>query len=148
MGTREASNDNIWRYIQLYIVPDIIIYRWGKNCENRMYSESKRIYLKVLWWYYHLSFKENYDKTLTQLLNPCNSSDTIVQLVERCGKKGYRIEVYREIMKQKTEKQIDTRKFRTLMKLNSAKINILNPFLMDNGVQGYVTMLIDTIEGE
>ena len=56
MGEREASNDNIWRYIQLYIVPNIIIDRWGYEKEARMYNQSNRLYLKCLWWYIHLSY--------------------------------------------------------------------------------------------
>lgn len=148
MGEREASNDDIWRYIQMKIIPELLFYRWTINMENRIYNQSNRLYLKVLWWYYHLSFKNNYEETLQMLLDPSNSSDTIVALVERCGNNGYRIDLYRKIMYEKTKNKIDTKPFRKMMVLNSAMIKVVNPYLTENGIDGYVSGLIAKVKGE
>ena len=145
MREREASNDDIWRYIQLKIVPEIISFRWKENFDSRMYSQSNRIYLKVLWWYCHLSMQDTKEETKRILMAPCNSSDTIVALVERTGKTGYRLDLYRKIMKLKVENDIDTQPFRKMMVLNSAMIKVLNPYLCENGIEGYVKQLIEKV---
>ena len=82
------------------------------------------------------------------LLYPCNSTDTIVALVERCGRKGYRLDLYREIMKQKSENGIGIDEFRKLMVLNSAKIKNINPSLTSRGIIGYVEELVSSCKGE
>ena len=140
---REASNDDFWRYIQINVVPEIIFYRWKEKIAPRIYSQSNRLYLKTLWWYYYLSFNNNIDYTCALLLNSCNSTDTIVALVERCGRKGYRVDLYREIMKQKSEKIIEQEEFRKLMVLNNARINMINPYLTNDGIEGYVEDLVN-----
>ena len=148
IGEREASNDDMWRYIQIKIVPDLIYYRWKDNIVPRIYAQSNRLYLKTLWWYYYLSFNNDLEHTCELLLYPCNSTDTIVALVERCGRKGYRLDLYREIMKQKSENGIGIDEFRKLMVLNSAKIKNINPALTSRGIMGYVEELISSCKGE
>lgn len=145
---REASNDDLWRYIQVKIVPEIINYRWKGNITPRIYAQSNRLYLKTLWWYYYLSYNTSIDHTCELLLYPSNTTDTIVALVERSGKKGYRVDLYREIMKQKSENALDIDEFRKLMVLNSAKIKNINPSLTTNGVEGYVKELVSLCKGE
>ena len=147
IGEREASNDDIWRYIQVKIIPDILYCRWPDNVKPRMYFQSNRLYLKTLWWYYYLSFVDNIDFTCDMLLKPCNSSDTIVALVERSGKKGYRLDLYREIMNQKSNYNLGINEFRKLMVYNSAKLKSINPFLISEGIEGYVKMLINEVRG-
>jgi hypothetical protein len=144
MEVRDASNDNIWRYIQMCVVQNLIYERWGLN-PNRFYDRNNRIYLKVLWWYIYLSWNKSIDKTKEIILSKANSSDTIVQLVERVGDSGYRIELYRKIMEQKSMNLINQDEFRKFMVLNSARIKIINPFLMNGGVEEYVQDLISSI---
>lgn len=142
MNEREASNDGIWRYIQVKIVPDVIIYRWGIDNTARLFNQSNRLYLKTLWWYIHLSYTGNLRETMEMLLNPCNTSDTIAQLTERSGKNGYRIDLYRNIMFMKTKNNMALKEFRKLMVLNSARVKNINPSLSTGGVYGYVEKLI------
>ena len=148
IGEREASNDDFWRYIQVKIVPNLIYYRWKDNIVPRIYAQSNRLYLKILWWYYYLSFNTSIEYTCELLLHPCNSTDTIVALVERSGKKGYRLDLYREIMKQKSKNSLGTYEFRKLMVLNSARIKNINPLLTQYGVEGYVKELVSLCKGE
>ena len=147
IGDREASNDDMWRYIQVKIIPELIYFRWKDNVTPRLYAQSNRLYLKTLWWYYYLSFNFDLDYTCEMLLNPCNSTDTIVALVERCGRNGYRLDVYREIMKQKTSNSFSTDEFRKMMVINSAKINVVNPYLLDGGISKYVEDLVNSVKG-
>ena len=143
MGIREASNDNIWIYIQINVVPEIIISRWGEDNRQRMFGQPNRLYLKVLWWYIHLSLVNNsLSETKKVLLNVSNSTDTIVQLVERTGQKGYRINLYRTIMKLKVKYELEKDDFRKLMKLNSARVKTIDPYLYKGGIEGYVESLI------
>ena len=143
MGIREASNDNIWIYIQINVVPEIIISRWGEENKQRMFGQPNRLYLKVLWWYIHLSLINNsLSETKKVLLNVSNSTDTIVQLVERTGQKGYRINLYRTIMKLKVKYELEKDDFRKLMKLNSARVKTIDPYLCKGGIEGYVESLI------
>ncbi|HFI0259201.1 TPA: hypothetical protein ACGOU2_002079, partial [Streptococcus suis] len=76
---RTASNDDVWRYLSIKIIPDIVHSRWGRN-EVRTLT-SRRIWLKNLWWYIHLSWAGNSEETFNLLKN--NTTDTVVQLVER-----------------------------------------------------------------
>lgn len=148
VGIREASNDNIWRYIQLLVVPNIIAARWGNNNTERFYELGNRLYLKILWWYIYLSWTEDENKTKELIMNNINTSDTLAQLVERSGKNGYRIDVYREIMQQKTYCQVNTEEFRKIMVLNSARVKIINPYLYQDGVKDYVSNLINEVRGK
>lgn len=146
MKEREASNDNIWRYIQVEVIPDLIAYRWGKNNIDRFYSVSRRLYLKILWWYIYLSWTGDIDETKKLLEN--NTTDTIAQLVERSGINGYKVELYRNIIKQKKEKNVNPLEFRKLLVLNSARAKVINPYLVDGGVENYVDSLISEIRGD
>ena len=85
---RIASNDGVWRYIQLCVVPEIIEERWGKDNKDRFYKVSRRLYLKILWWYVYLSWNNNLDETKQIIMNDINTSDTLAQLVERSGRNG------------------------------------------------------------
>lgn len=142
-----ASDDGIWRYIQMFVVPEIISSRWGIENRDRFYKISRRLYLKILWWYVYLAWNENLEETKRIIMDDVNTSDTLAQLVERSGRDGYRIELYREIMKRKVEEKINTQEFRRLMVLNSARVKIINPYLVDGGISQYVNDLIKDIRG-
>ena len=146
MNEREASNDSIWRYIQVEVIPDLMAARWGKSNTDRFYNVSRRLYLKILWWYVFLSWTGDIDETKELLKD--NTTDTIAQLVERSGLNGYKIELYRSIMKQKYEKKINPIEFRKLLVLNSARSKVVNPYLVKGGIDSYVNNLIKDIRGE
>lgn len=144
-----ASNDGIWRYIQLCVVPEIIANRWGKENRDRFYKVSRRLYLKILWWYVYLSWNSSLEETKNIIMNDVNTSDTLAQLVERSGRNGYRIELYRTIMRKKTQNELNTLEFRKLMVLNSARVKVINPYLVNGGIKEYVENLIrDVRENE
>lgn len=141
MTERYASNDGIWRYISLKVAPDIVLSRWGHR-DARFWKESRRIWLKALWWYVHLSWQENTENTFLALKD--NTADILVQLVERPGPQGYRVDVTREIMKKLASVPgLSNRAtlFRKIMVLNTARLKVVEPALCNEGVAGYVRQL-------
>lgn len=138
---RDASNDDVWRFLQLEVVPDIVHVRWGFN-EERFFNNSRRIWLKTIWWYIHLSWNEN--SGLTYQILKDNSTDTVMNLVERPGL-GYNLHLYREIMRQyylESKKNSDPRKlFRKVLILNNARIVSLVPEFTMGEIEKYVSDL-------
>lgn len=133
-----ASNNGIWRYIQVKICPYLIYLRWGNNAEH-LYSRSSRIWLKSLWWYIHLAWNKNEETTIEVLKN--NNSDTFVQLVERTGKYGYRIELYKEILYKRCIYNVSSETFRKIMILNTMRVKVIDPYLVNGGIPAYVDEL-------
>lgn len=139
---RDIYTDDIWRYLSIKVIPDIVHSRWNLNAD-RYYKLSRRIYLKQLWWYIHLSWNGNVDQTYVVLKN--NTTDTILNLVERPGL-GYNIDMYREIMKQYSHLQDSDRQLlRRVMVLNTARSKNVSPELVENGISGYVTQLFKDV---
>ncbi|MER2155798.1 MAG: hypothetical protein ABS917_16520 [Solibacillus sp.] len=137
---RIASNDDIWRYLSICIVPDIVHSRWSLN-EERYYKSSRRIWLKTIWWYIHLSWRTN--SFITYDILSSNTTDTIQQLVERPGI-GYHTELYREIMLQYNLYGNSSRDlFRRVLILNTARLITISPELVEDGVEGYVNDLFE-----
>lgn len=157
---RLASNDEIWIYLSIRIVPDIVYERYPGSFaktddglrklnvnEERYWKTRRRIYLKVLWWYIYLSlqngtsFEEQLNNTIKVLMR--NTTDEIVQIVERSGKEGYRVNVYRTIMTYYS-KLTDVNRadiLRKVMVLNTARATYIEPALCADGVNGYVKEL-------
>ena len=76
-----------------------------------------------------------------------NSTDTVLQLVERPGI-GYNVLLYREIMAQYAEHEDTSRElFRRILKLNTARLLTTSPELVEGGIKQYVLDLFDTVEG-
>lgn len=156
---RTASNDNFWRYIAVAVIPDIVFDRWG-NKDNYFWKQSNRLWPKTSWWYIHLSFHESLEVTRLILLSKNFNSDTIQGIVERTGKKGTFVEVYRELIFQyynldystivKFKKQLSLGSdslFRAIMRLNTARSLVTDPCLCKDGVEGYVkSLIIDLIK--
>lgn len=139
---RVATNDDIWRYLSICVIPDIVHSRWELN-EERFYKSPRRIWLKALWWYIHLSWRGNEEETYNILKD--NTTDTVVQLVERPGI-GYHVEMYREIMYQYSFIQDSSREvFRRLLKLNTATILTTIPELVEGGIKKYVQDLYNAV---
>ncbi|MBB6447794.1 DUF6339 family protein [Bacillus benzoevorans] len=140
--TRHASNDEIWIYLSMKVVPDLVFKRWGLS-DTRFFSQSRRIWLKTMWWYIHLSWAGNSEDTYKILKG--FTTDEVVQLVERSGPSGYRIDVTREIMKQFSNLELYSENrslFRKIMKLNTARLKIIEPALTEGGVKKYVEEII------
>lgn len=139
-----ASDDGVWKYISLDILPDLVYLRWKDN-KDRFYSNSRRIWLKTIWWFVHLSWQGS--RVETEKILKDLTTDEIVQLVERSGSGGYSVELYREIMKQyadyrkKDEAYRDM--FRAVMKLNTMKSVSISPHYYKDGISGYVRSLFE-----
>ncbi len=145
---REASDNEIWNYLSIKVVPNIVSERWGLN-EARFYKENRRVWLKTIWWYIHLSWNQDKETTLKTLEK--FTTDTIAQLVERPGPYGYRREFTRELMKQIAQKNVQSRHkdfFRRAMKLNTARTKVVEPALYPGGIESYVEELINYFDYE
>lgn len=139
---RTASSDDVWRFLSVQVIPDVVHARWGLKDEH-FYKTPRRIWLKTIWWYVHLSWKNNAEDTYEILKR--NSTDTILQLVERPGI-GYNIEIFRSIM-EKYSSYTDRDLFRRVLKLNTARLLAISPELMDGGVPAYVNELFRDAQG-
>jgi hypothetical protein len=149
---RVAADDGFWRYLSLVVIPEAVAIRWGKDNEDHYWRLPRRIWPKQLWWYIHLSWNTD-EKTTMQILESTNcSTDTILNLVERSGKKGTCIDAYRWIVYfysivppkvlseyNKNRKKDDL--FRVVMKLNTARMLVAEPALCIGGFKGYANKL-------
>lgn len=148
MSIRDAANNGIWRFLSVELVPDIIMDRWkgekSKLPADHFYEKPNRNYLKSLWWYIHLSWQGSSDSTREILKK--NSTDTIVNLVERAGRYGYQVNLYRKIMLRFTNPgngltPNDADLFRKVMKLHTTRYANIEPSLYEGGEAGYVKEL-------
>lgn len=152
---RVATDNGFWRNVSLSIIPDVVADRWGKDNESHYWKRSTRIWPSQIWWYIHLSWQgdEDFKKTKEMLTKPCFTTDEIMNLVERSGKNGAYLDVYREIMlkyskvsDEERKKHQDKRKtlFRKIMILNTAKQALIDPELF--GIDEYVDMLFNDLK--
>lgn len=138
---RVATNDDAWRYLSICVIPDIVHSRWSLNADH-FYKTPRRIWLKAIWWYIHLGWRGNAEETYEVLKE--NTTDTILQLVERPGI-GYYIPMYREVLRQYAEVEDTSREiFRRVLKLNTARLVTTSPELVEGGIPAYVKDLFDT----
>lgn len=154
---RTAANDDFWRYLSIKVVPDLVAKRWGKDNDAHYWSKPARIYLRCIWWYIHLSWQGDVEKTMKVLDSPCFSTDSILNLVERTGRKGTYIGVYRCIMYYYSKLSLEEIErfnksdaiskgkkedlFRVIMKLHTAKVMVMEPELYPGGEMEYVKSL-------
>lgn len=141
---RLASDDGFWRYLSLKVVPDLVGKRWGNDNADHYYVKPSRIWLKTLWWYINLSLvNEDVAATRSMLLTKKFSTDTILNLVERTGRGGTNIDVYRKIMSGYSGRGADgsDKDFRKIMKLHTAKSVVIEPVLYEGGTDGYADSL-------
>ena len=143
----QANDDDIWRYISVKVMPDVTYLRYPnpekgsiRINQKRFYSHTRRIWLKTLWWYIHLSWQGNESKTFEVLKD--NGVDNINKLIETPGR-GYRSQLFRSMMleyhKTRPHKVND---FRAFTKLNNAKCVSIEPALTSGGVTAYAQKLL------
>ena len=151
---RAAANDDFWRYLSIKVIPDVVAERWGYENESHYWSKPARIWLRSIWWYVHLSWQGDMQTTAKVLEASCFTTDSILNLEERTGRKGTFINVYRYIMyyyshiqqqvldeyNKNTKTQQDDL-FRIVMKLNTAKVMVVDPALYLGGEKEYVRSL-------
>ena len=150
-STRLAADDGFWRYMSIIVIPDIVAERWGKDNDDHYWAKPGRIWLKQLWWYIYLSWNENESITRTIVESGNCSTDTILNFVERTGKKGTCVNAYRNIIRiysripaEKLSEYNKKRKsdlFRIVMKLNTARMMVMEPELCPGGCKGYAEKL-------
>lgn len=143
---RLAAQDEIWRYFSLLILPDIVYKRVGLN-PNRYFKQARRNWLQTIWWYVHLSWQGSKESTFEILEK--NTTDTILQLVDRTGINGYRIDFTRALMKEFYQSYNDlpgterTTLFRRVLKLSTARTKLIEPNLVTGGTEAYVKGLFE-----
>lgn len=155
---RLAANDGFWRHIAVAVIPNIVGERWGEHKENYYWKQSNRLWPKTAWWFIHLTWHNSSAETKKILTQKHFNSDTIQGIVERTGKRGTYVEVYREIIYQyslldystilKFKKQMSLGSdslFRAIMRLNTARSLVTDPCLTRDGVPGYVKSMIDEL---
>lgn len=141
-----ANNDDLWRYLSCKVFPDITYERYSnlgaddiRINKKRFYSHRRRIWLKTLWWFVHLSWQGSTEAT-EKVLEVCNT-DTINKLFEQPGD-GFRLTLCRELMRQyyyvenKSSKQ-----FERIQKQNLVNCKNVEPALVSGGESGYLKSL-------
>lgn len=139
MDVRTAADDGIWRYLSLKVVPDLVAARWPKFPEERFWRSRSRIWLRTLWWLVYLTWQGAEESTRAVLSDV--TTDTIVQLIERPGRGGFRIELVRILFRERSRKKLSQKQFRALMKLNTARVVVTEPCFFEGGAEGYVREL-------
>lgn len=139
MDIRTAADDGWWRFLSLRVLPDLVKSRWGSAPPVRFWKGRSRIWLRALWWTVHLTWQGSEDKTRKVLENV--TTDTVVQLVERPGKGGFRIDLTRLIFRMRRLRNPSQDQFRAIMKLNTAQIVLKEPMFCVGGLFGYVDSL-------
>ena len=152
---RVAANDDFWRFLSLKVVPDVVSQRWGKDNESHFWSRPTRIYLRSIWWYIHLAWQGNKEKTKELIECSHFNTDTILNFEERSGRNGTNIEAYRWILYYYSKVPPETVKkhsrgkngsddiFRVVMKLNTVKMTVLDPSLCGGGEKHYAKSLYE-----
>lgn len=143
MDIRTASDDGWWRFLSLRVLPDLVKSRWGAAPPVRFWLGRSRIWLRALWWTVHLTWQESEENTEKVLEDV--TTDTVVQLVERPGKGGFRIDLTRQIFRVRRLRKPSQDQFRAIMKLNTAQIVLKEPMLCYGGMAGYVDALFTDV---
>jgi len=143
-GVRQAADEGIWRYLSLVVLPDYVQSRWSGDAEARFWRDRSRIWLRAVWWFVHLSWQG--DEVSTRASVDGMSTDDVVQIVERPGRRGFRVELYRAMVRAAGARPQRQRKIRQLMKLNTATVVMVEPSVYQGGVSEYVEALYQQID--
>lgn len=151
---RVAANDGFWRYLSVKVVPDVVSQRWGKENDSHFWSQPTRIWLRSIWWYVHLAWQGDAESTQKVLSCKYFTTDTILNFEERTGRNGTNVDAYRQIIKCYSEVPEDIVKnnsrgksnssddiFRIVMKLNTARMMVMDPSLCQGGEEAYAKAL-------
>lgn len=136
MDIRTAADDDWWRFLSLRVLPDFVKARWDSAPAVRFWKGRSRIWLRAMWWTVHLTWHGNEENTRKVLEGV--TTDTVVQLVERPGKGGFRVDLTRRIFRMRRMRKPSQDQFRAIMKLNTAQILLKEPLLCEGGLFGYV----------
>ena len=81
MNIRAASTDGVWRFLSTRVVPDIVEMRYGLDHPDRFWKKPKRIWLRVIWWYIHLSWQGDEESTREVLKDNSTDEDAVVMAI-------------------------------------------------------------------
>lgn len=141
-NNRWAADAGFWRFMAVGVIPHLVEKRFERSNADHYWRKPSRIWPSSIWWYVHLSWQRDLETTRQLLLSPVFSTDTILNLVERTGREGTYLFVYRDIMKYQSLIKKDAAKvFRAVMKLNTAKSVVVEPSLCPGAEDGYVRSL-------
>ena len=150
-STVMANDDDIWRYLSCIVFPDITYKRYPPSKTDineghrlntkRFYAHTRRIWLKTLWWYIHLSWQGTEAQTYEVIKD--FGTDTISDFIERPGK-GYRLPLFRTMMREyaKVENK-SAGLFNRIQKQNLVYCRSVEPALTDGAEAGYIKRLIN-----
>lgn len=150
MTERLAANYEFWSFVALKVIPDLVYDRFGAADDKHYYAKGLRIWPYTLYWYSHLSWQGDIESTERILSSSRCCSDTILNLVERPGRYGTFVELYRRIMYYfvniSAVKPLDSsnsiKLFRSIMKLALAKPQVIDPDLFDGGTSEYAREIV------
>lgn len=148
----QAGDDDFWRFLSCYVFPDITFLRFESKKasgqvrinKKRFYSHPRRIWVKTLWWYIHLAWQGDREKTYEVLKD--FGADTISDLIERTGR-GYRPPLTRAIMwRFSQEENRTTARFNHIQKQNLVNCRNVEPALTQHGEMGYAADLLQEVK--
>lgn len=101
-GIWQAADDNVWRYIAVLAIPDVVHARLGGEFSKDAFSgvRSSRFWVRNIWWYVFLSLvvtdgKADYERTEQILCR--NDTDILAGVVDHQGR-GFRVKMFRKMM--------------------------------------------------
>ncbi len=140
-GLWQAADDNVWRYIAVLTIPDIVHERLGGTFAKDAFSgvaRSSRFWVRNIWWYIYLSLVEsdgNIDYQATEEILSRNDTDILAGVVDHQGR-GFRINLFRKMMRMfdafcKSGKLTRSREdvFRYLIKEYQIRTAVIDPDL-------------------
>jgi hypothetical protein len=136
---RAAADDGVWRHLSLCVLPDLVEKRWPQTPEERFWRSRSRIWLRTVWWLTHLAWQGSEPATRTALNGV--TTDMVVQLIERPGRCGFRVDLARALFSERSAHKLGQDDFRAMMKLNTARLMVLTPEFTEGGISGYVNRL-------
>lgn len=143
MNVRIAADDGVWRFMSLRVLPDLVVARWPGAPADRFWRGRSRIWLRAVWWLVHLSWQGDEEATRAVLTD--FTTDMLVQLVERPGRGGFRVELMRTMLRERSHRKFSQDEFRALMKLNTARLTVTEPWFSEGGIAGYARELHDFV---
>lgn len=162
MNLREAANDEFWYYLSIKVIPNIVKQRYAKLengvivnmnvLEERFFKTPARIWLKTIWWFIHIAWQTNKEETIRLLTKPAFNIDVMAGIMERTGKDGMYVNLYKEILKVYGDLKDEVRNnykqylsqgktdtlLRAVMRLHTARVLVTDPCLYEGGIGGYV----------
>lgn len=161
-----ATNRGFWRYIALFVMPQCVYERFKSEdsegnvkmtaLASHFYAKWERVYPFTLFWIFKIADQGNPEATFDFLSKDCFSTDTILNVIERMGPKGFRLDIYRKILERfsaldfsKYAETIGSPNYvlRALLVEHGIKNSVYVPELCANGIDGYIEKVFQATLG-